>query len=69
MTRNPMYVGELGLWLGWTVVYGSVAVLIGFVLLSVLVQVVILPREERALRAHLGDVYRDYEARTPRWFS
>jgi protein-S-isoprenylcysteine O-methyltransferase Ste14 len=65
--RNPMYVGELGLWAGWAIVYGSVAVLIGFVLLSVIVHVVILPREERALRAHFGDIYRAYETRTPRW--
>lgn len=28
-TRNPMYVAELGLWLGWTIFFGSPAVLIG----------------------------------------
>jgi protein-S-isoprenylcysteine O-methyltransferase Ste14 len=63
-----MYVGELGLWFGWAIVYGSVAVAIGFALLCVIVHVVILPREERALRARVGDTYREYEARTPRWF-
>jgi protein-S-isoprenylcysteine O-methyltransferase Ste14 len=66
-TRNPMYLGELGLWFGWAIVYGSVAVSIGFALLCVIVHVVILPREERALRVRVGDMYREYEARTPRW--
>jgi protein-S-isoprenylcysteine O-methyltransferase Ste14 len=62
-----MYVGELGLWFGWAIVYGSIAVAIGFVLLCVIVHL-FLPREERALRARLGDLYREYEGRTPRWF-
>ena len=32
-SRNPMYVSELALWLGWAVFYGNVSVLIGFVIL------------------------------------
>lgn len=32
-TRNPMYVAELALWFGWALLYGSVAVLIGFLFL------------------------------------
>jgi protein-S-isoprenylcysteine O-methyltransferase Ste14 len=32
-SRNPMYVSGLFAWLGWTVFYGSPAVLVGLVLL------------------------------------
>ena len=62
-TRNPMYVAELGLWLGWTVFYGSLPVSIGFVALCVVVSFVVLPREERALEARFGDTYREYKAK------
>jgi protein-S-isoprenylcysteine O-methyltransferase Ste14 len=36
LSRNPLYVAELGLWLGWAFFFGSIGVLIGFaVLLSI----------------------------------
>ena len=66
LTRNPMYLGELSLWLGWAVLYGSIPVLIGFAALVVMVGV-LAPREERALEAKFGEVYRRYKARVPRW--
>jgi hypothetical protein len=28
-TRNPMYVAAIAIWFGWTVLYGSAAVLVG----------------------------------------
>lgn len=68
LTRNPMYVAELGLWLGWAIFYGSAFVFIGFVVLCVVVNFVILPREERALEARFGESYRQYEKTVPRWF-
>jgi protein-S-isoprenylcysteine O-methyltransferase Ste14 len=67
VTRNPMYVGELALWLGWAIFFGSVAVLAGFLFLFVVVSRLVLPREERALEARFGDAYRDYERAAPRW--
>jgi len=67
-TRNPMYVGELGLWLGWSLFYGSVIVLIGFVVLCVVVNFVALPREERTLETQFGEVYLQYKRSVPRWF-
>ncbi len=30
-TRNPMYLSGMVIWLGWVIFYGSVAVLVGFV--------------------------------------
>ena len=67
-TRNPMYVGELGLWLGWSFYYGSVIVLIGFVVFCVVVNFVVLPREERTLEAQFGETYLQYRKAVPRWF-
>jgi protein-S-isoprenylcysteine O-methyltransferase Ste14 len=66
-TRNPMYVAELGLWLGWAIFYGSVPVFVGFVVLWVVVNYIVLPGEERALEARFGEAYRQYKSKVPRW--
>ena len=65
-SRNPMYVSELALWLGWSVFYGSLGVLVGFlILLAVLVPAA--RYEERVLEARFGESYRAYRSRVPRW--
>jgi protein-S-isoprenylcysteine O-methyltransferase Ste14 len=64
--RHPMYLAALALWLGWAVLYGSVAVFIALLVLAAWVSF-IAPREERALEAKFGDSYRRYKARVPRW--
>lgn len=66
VTRNPMYVAELALWLGWAILFGSLAVGVGFVGLC-LALVLVVPWEERALERRFGDTYRDYRAAVPRW--
>ena len=66
ISRHPMYVGELALWLGWAILYGSIPVLVGFAALATVV-VRLASREERALDAKFGDAYREYESRVPRW--
>jgi protein-S-isoprenylcysteine O-methyltransferase Ste14 len=68
LTRNPMYVAELGLWLGWAIFFGSLLVLIGFVILWCVVTLIILPREERSLEAAFGQTYLQYKSSVPRWF-
>ena len=65
-SRNPMYVSELALWLGWAVFYGNISVFIGFVILFA----VLVPGaryEERVLEARFSDAYRAYRGRVPRW--
>jgi protein-S-isoprenylcysteine O-methyltransferase Ste14 len=66
-TRNPMYVGELSLWLGWAILFGSLVVALGFAVLAAILQLILVPWEERSLRRRLGDRYRTYAAMTPRW--
>jgi protein-S-isoprenylcysteine O-methyltransferase Ste14 len=65
-SRHPMYIGELGLWLGSAVLYGSPVVLVGFVVLFALMWRLAV-REEGSLEAKFGDAYRRYKARVPRW--
>jgi protein-S-isoprenylcysteine O-methyltransferase Ste14 len=65
-SRHPMYIGELALWLGLAVLFGSPAVLVGFVALFALTWRLAV-REEGALEAAFGDAYRRYKARVPRW--
>jgi protein-S-isoprenylcysteine O-methyltransferase Ste14 len=67
-TRNPMYVAELGLWLGLAIFFGSPSVLIGLMVLWSVVTFVILPREERSLEAAFGQTYLQYKGSVPRWF-
>jgi protein-S-isoprenylcysteine O-methyltransferase Ste14 len=66
-SRNPMYVGELLLWLGQAILYGSLGVLAGGALLALAMRFGAIPREERALEARFGERYRDYARRVPRW--
>jgi protein-S-isoprenylcysteine O-methyltransferase Ste14 len=66
-TRNPMYVAELGLWLGWTILFGSLGVLFGFVVGFALLNFVVLAREESGLEERFGALYRQYKRRVPRW--
>jgi protein-S-isoprenylcysteine O-methyltransferase Ste14 len=66
-TRNPMYVAEVGLWLGWAIFFGSIGVLVAAVVLSGVVNFAVVPREERGLEAIFGQSYLQYKSRTPRW--
>lgn len=66
LSRNPMYVAELALWLGWALWFGSAALVVAALVLAVLMSRAIR-REEAALGAEFGEVYRSYRASVPRW--
>lgn len=69
-TRNPLYLSEALMWLGWAVIYGSawvLAALITMILFSKIVICSIVRLEERDLEARFGEQYREYMAHVPRW--
>ena len=67
-SRNPMYLSELTLMFGWVIFYGSVAVLIGFVVWWAFFNFFQVPQEERVMEARFGEAYREYKKKVPRWF-
>jgi protein-S-isoprenylcysteine O-methyltransferase Ste14 len=66
-SRHPMYLSELILLLGWIIFYGSVALVIAFVIGYLLFNYYAMPQEERILEAHFGEAYRQYKKKVPRW--
>jgi protein-S-isoprenylcysteine O-methyltransferase Ste14 len=66
-SRNPMYLSELILMLGWVIFYGSVAVLIGFVVWWAFFNFFQIPQEERVMEASFAEAYRAYKNKVPRW--
>jgi protein-S-isoprenylcysteine O-methyltransferase Ste14 len=64
-----MYLSELLLLLGWALFYGSLAVLIGFLVAAVAFQFLAVPLEERALEGRFGEAYREYKSKVPRWLA
>jgi protein-S-isoprenylcysteine O-methyltransferase Ste14 len=65
-SRNPMYVGELAMWGGWSLLLGSPTVAGATVLLGLgMSRAVAL--EETALAARFGKTWEAYAAQTPRW--
>ncbi|HIP78427.1 MAG TPA: isoprenylcysteine carboxylmethyltransferase family protein [Kiloniellaceae bacterium] len=67
-TRNPMFLAVQVAQFGFFLAFPS-----GFTLLCLLAGVVVLHLQVRLEEAHLlrvhGEAYRDYAARTPRWFT
>jgi protein-S-isoprenylcysteine O-methyltransferase Ste14 len=67
-SRNPIYLSHLAIWIGWTLFYGSVAMLLGVLFLGALLAFVIVPYEERGLARELGESYVRYQSQVARWF-
>ena len=66
--RNPLYVGNLLLWAGFTVWSGLLWMLPVTLGVSGAYYVSIIGWEEALLSDRFGDAYRQYSARTPRWW-
>ncbi|MCE9618468.1 MAG: isoprenylcysteine carboxylmethyltransferase family protein [Planctomycetes bacterium] len=67
ISRNPMFVSGVTLFLGWSIFYGSLLILGVSIVLWLWTNAVKVPREERALEARFGDAFRDYKQSVPRW--
>lgn len=66
--RNPIYMGEVFIFLGLAqVTYNIWLAIMAPVFAAAILLLSILP-EERHLEARFGDEYREYKARTRRWF-
>ena len=68
LTRNPMHLGGIGIWTGWTAWFGSAPVGAGLVVLTAIYRAGIA-WEERIMERRWGDQWRAYARRTPRWMS
>lgn len=66
--RNPLYVGNFWVWMGFTVVSGVWWFLPVAVVLFAVEYSFIVRYEEGVLESIFGEEYLAYKARTPRWF-
>jgi len=66
-TRNPLYLGVLGLYSGIGLALASPPFLAVLVPMFAVLHAGVVLREERYLEAKFGDVYRAYKGRVRRW--
>lgn len=64
VVRHPIYLGSVLVYLGWTLITGSLASL-GLWVIILLFYYFISQYEERLLIRHFGDAYREYQKRVP----
>ena len=63
--RNPLYLGAMTIFLGWDLVTGVTALLVGFLFILAWFRLVQIPFEERELGAIFGEQYARYAAEVP----
>jgi protein-S-isoprenylcysteine O-methyltransferase Ste14 len=66
--RNPLYVGNLLIWIGFVVGSGVLWFLPAAIALFAIEYTLIVRYEEGVLESIFGSEYLAYKARTPRWF-
>jgi protein-S-isoprenylcysteine O-methyltransferase Ste14 len=67
VTRNPMYVGMAFLYVALAFAFGVMWALVFLPVVIVMVDRLVIAREEPYLERKFGEVYRDYKARVRRW--
>ena len=67
LLRNPLYVGNIALWVGFALAARLVWLAPVILVLLALEYHAIVRWEETLLESRLGQAYRDYAARVPRW--
>jgi protein-S-isoprenylcysteine O-methyltransferase Ste14 len=67
LSRNPMYLSALTLWLGWAIFYGSLAIAAVWPGMWAGLNFIIVPREERSLERCFGGSYLRYKQDVRRW--
>ena len=67
LVRNPLYLGNILLWVGFAISAQLVWLAPAIAALLMLEYHAIVRWEEQLLTARIGDPYRDYQRRVPRW--
>jgi protein-S-isoprenylcysteine O-methyltransferase Ste14 len=67
LLRNPLYVGNIGLWVGFALTARLVWLAAAIFVLLAIEYHAIVRWEEALLESRLGQAYRDYAAHVPRW--
>ncbi len=67
LLRNPLYVGNIGLWVGFALTARLVWLAAAIFVLMAAEYHAIVRWEEALLESRLGQAYLDYAARVPRW--
>jgi protein-S-isoprenylcysteine O-methyltransferase Ste14 len=67
VTRNPMYLGDLLILVGWAVYLATVPALVLVPLFVAYIDRFQISAEERAMEACFGEAYRAYKGRVRRW--
>ncbi len=68
-SRHPLYLARHLILLGFASLLGSPSILILTILLFLLVQIVLIPREEGRLAARFGEPYAEYRSHVSKWAS
>ena len=63
--RHPLYLGAIAIFLGWGLLIGSTASLVGVALIVLWFRMIQIPFEEKELRALFGDQYVRYSKQVP----
>jgi protein-S-isoprenylcysteine O-methyltransferase Ste14 len=67
LVRNPLYLGNIAIWMGFALTARLVWLAPVILILLGLVYHAIVRWEEQLLESRLGDRYREYASRVPRW--
>jgi protein-S-isoprenylcysteine O-methyltransferase Ste14 len=66
-TRNPMYLGLTAILLGFALFFWSAVMVLAPIGFFLVMDRIVIPREEQALERTFGASYRDYQDRVHRW--
>ena len=67
-TRNPMYLGVLGVLISEAILFRSIDILIYLFIYGILFHLLVILYEEPKLRAQFGESYKEYCQAVPRWW-
>jgi len=66
-TRNPMYLGLTIVLFGFAVFFGSIVMLLAPIAFVVIIDRMVIPREEANMERLFGPTYVEYKLRVRRW--